>query len=254
MKTNYYCERILNRFAWLKVDLLEKRTIRMDTTTPFISFTFDDFPTSSYLIGGTILKNYGLRGTYYISFGMMGEKASSGVIADLGILENLLSDGHELGCHTYTHADAWRTAPDIFETSISENQRALSKYFPGNIFKTFAFPYRRANPSSKRIAGKYFTCCRGGRQKINKGRIDLNYVYGYSIDKYNNNSITSIKKMIDKNSDSNGWLIFYTHDIDGNPSPGGCTPSFFEEIVEYAQKSNAVILPVSGVLESLLVT
>ena len=244
----------MNRFKWLKVALLEKRTIRMPSTTSFISFTFDDFPRSAYLRGGTILKNYGLHGTYYVSLSMMDKISPGGVIAGLDILQNVLSDGHELGCHTYTHTDSWRTSPEIFEASIVENQRVLSNILPGNSFKTFAFPYCKATPSSKRIAEKYYMCCRGGRQKINNGRIDLNYVYAFSINSGNDQNISSIKKIIDENSESKGWLIFYTHDIDEQPSPGGCTPSFFEEIVEYSKKSDSIVLPVIGVLESLSLT
>ena len=41
-----------------------------------------------------------------------------------------------------------------------------------------------------------------------------------------------------------------THDVDDNPSPYGCTPGFFEEIVRYAVNSGAVILPVNKTYEA----
>ena len=64
-------EKIINQYKWLKVDLFARRTIKMQTNKSYISFTFDDFPRSSYLMGGKILKNHGLTGTYYISVGLM---------------------------------------------------------------------------------------------------------------------------------------------------------------------------------------
>ena len=39
---------------------------------PIISFTFDDFPRSALYTGGAILERFGLNGTYYAAFGLMG--------------------------------------------------------------------------------------------------------------------------------------------------------------------------------------
>ena len=46
--------------------------------SPVISFTFDDFPRSALLNAGAILRERGLAGTYYASFGLMGTKAPTG--------------------------------------------------------------------------------------------------------------------------------------------------------------------------------
>jgi hypothetical protein len=51
--------------------------------------------------------------------------------------------------------------------------------------------------------------------------------------------------LIDENRKARGWLIFATHDVCPAPTAWGCTPEFFEEIVQYAAKSEACILPVA---------
>lgn len=172
-------------------------------------------------------------------------------MADREVLGNVLSDGHELGCHTYNHPDAWQTGPDLFESSIIENQRALWSIFPGRNFKTFAYPLGNATPRTKRIAGRYFVCSRGGRQTINEGRMDLNNLNGYFLDRRLEESPSSIQTIIDRTCHARGWLIFVTHDVDDDPSPYGCTPDFFEGVVRYAISSGAVILPVIKTCESL---
>ena len=57
--------------------------------------------------------------------------------------------------------------------------------------------------------------------------------------------------MIDRNSLSRGWLIFATHDVTDNPSPYGCTPTFFQGVVDYAAKSGAMLLTVGEACEKL---
>jgi len=215
----------------------------MRNQTPFISFTFDDFPCSAFRTGGAILKNARLRGTFYTSFGLMGKEAPTGRIFSLDDLRGAVAEGHEIGCHTYAHYDSWRTAPGVFEESIIENQRALAGLAPGVAFKTFSYPISWPRPRTKRRAGRRFACCRCGGQTFNSNVIDLNSLKAFFLEKSRNDA-TRVKSLIDQNIQSQGWLILATHDIAEKPTPYGCTPSFFEEIVAYSAASGARILPV----------
>ena len=60
----------------------------------------------------------------------------------------------------------------------------------------------------------------------------------------NRDDIGRVKAMIDRNSRDHGWLILATHDICDSPTPYGCKPGFFEEVVRYAIGSGASVLPV----------
>ncbi|MBZ5653299.1 MAG: polysaccharide deacetylase family protein [Acidobacteriia bacterium] len=215
-----------------------------------ISFSFDDFPESALRTGGAILKHFGLAGTYYASLGLMGKDTATGRIfgpADLGVV---CEQGHELGCHTFSHCHAWDTATRAFEEAIIDNRSALHDLLPGVEFQTFSYPISGPRPLTKLRAAEHFLCCRGGGQKFNVGTTDLNNLSAYFLEK-TRHRIELVKDLIDHNRQALGWLIFATHDISDNPTPYGCVPGFFEEVVRYAVASGANILPVVEALKAL---
>jgi len=81
-----------------------KPELRLDR--PLISFTFDDFPISALQEGGRILTDYGAVGTYYVALGLLGTDTPTGRIVGNEELAVTVAQGHELGCHTYSHCPA----------------------------------------------------------------------------------------------------------------------------------------------------
>jgi hypothetical protein len=243
--------RIQNKYQTMLASLCHRRPFKMKNKTPYISFTFDDFPRSALHKGGSILMRYGIQATYYASFGLMGTEGPSGKIFDLADIKELLSIEHEIGCHTFAHCHSMETNSRIFEDSIIKNRNTLNELIPGACFKSFSFPISGPLSDTKRRAGRYFSCCRGGGQAFNLGKIDLNLLSAYFLEK-NRDKPQIVKEFIDRCCLSAGWIIFVTHDISENPTPYGCTPSFFEEIVTYCIDSGARILPVGKALEKIL--
>jgi peptidoglycan/xylan/chitin deacetylase (PgdA/CDA1 family) len=233
--------------------VLFRRPIAIRAEQSLVSFTFDDFPRTALLNGGAILKRYHACGTFYTALGLLGENSVSGQLFILDDLKRALDDGHELGCHTFSHQDSWHTDPKVFEESIVRNQVALSEIAPKVQFKSFSYPISSPRPMVKRAASRHFLCCRGGGQKINASTADLNQLSAFFIEKAKGD-LQSIKELIDRNKREHGWVIFATHDVSPNPSPYGCTPEFFENIVQYAHESGAQILPVIGALNALCVS
>ena len=227
-----------------------RRPFLISLQRPLISFTFDDFPRSALLAGGSILKRFGLAGTYFASFGLVGKQTPSGQIFFPDDLTTLLKQGHELGCHTFAHCDSWATATKTFENSIIQNHAALNRLFPHSEFKTFSYPISLPRPRTKARIADYFLCCRGGGQTFNTGKSDLNQLSAYFLEKTRDN-FQAVKDLIDRNRQACGWLIFVTHDISNNPTPFGCNPEFFERVVQYAIGSGAQIVPVVEALEVL---
>src|ERR1043165_2497616 len=99
--------------------------------------------------------------------GLMGQNAPVGKIFSGDDLKLLANDGHELGCHTFSHCHSWNTSPKDFEDSITENQRSLNSFLPNASFKSLSYPLSCPRPSTKRRAAKHFVCCRGGGQTFN---------------------------------------------------------------------------------------
>jgi len=227
-----------------------RRPFLIRSQRPLISFTFDDFPHTALSAGGAILNRFGRSGTFYASFGLVGKDTPSGQIFVPGDLTTLLEQGHELGCHTFSHCDSWDTTAETFETSIVQNRAALNRLYPHSEFKTFSYPISLPRPRTKSRVADYFLCCRGGGQTFNTGRVDLNQLSAYFLEKSRDN-FQSVKDIIDQNRQANGWLILVTHDVSESHTPFGCTPEFFENVVQYAMGSGAQIVPVVEALEVL---
>jgi peptidoglycan/xylan/chitin deacetylase (PgdA/CDA1 family) len=226
---------------------LYRRAVKMRNAAPLISFTFDDFPRSALDVGGPILRAHGATGTYYASLGLMNHDEPVGRICASMDLAEVLAQGHELGCHTFAHCDAWETAPRTFEESIFENRRALGRLLPGASFETMSYPISSPRPATKRRTGRHFVGCRGGGQTMNVGTMDVNYLRAFFLEQSRDRPAV-IREMIDRNRVEGGWLILVTHDVRPEPSRFGCTPRFFDEVVRWAVDSKAKVLPVARAL------
>lgn len=230
--------------------ILFRRPFSIESDVPVISFTFDDFPRSALWEGGDILKQFGLAGTYYASFGLMGKQAPTGDIFEPADLKALLKEGHEVGCHTFGHCHAGDTNADVFEKSIFENRLALTTLVPGATFQSLSYPISQPKAGTKMRVAKHFLCCRGGGQVINNGTADLNCLSAYFLEQ-SREDFDSIRAIIERARTARGWLIFATHDIAADPTRWGCTPKFFKDVVECSIDSGARILPVSQAYENL---
>lgn len=238
------------RYRRYIASLLFKRPFCIATETPLISFSFDDFPRSALLTGGAILKEFGLRGTYYVSLGLMGKREPTGTMYLAEDIALLYESRHELGCHTFHHSDAWNTKPEVFEEGIIKNRIALQELVPMARFRTLSYPINVPRALTKRRASNHFVCCRAGGQTFNVGSTDLSYLSAFFLEK-SRDTPWVVKDLIEENRRERGWLIFATHDITANPTPFGCTPTFFREIVRCAVDSGAHILPVAAAWDVL---
>jgi len=229
---------------------LARRPLIMRNERSLVSFTFDDFPRSALLRGGAILGSYGQRGTFFASFGLMGRSGPTGDIFCADDVREVARQGHELGCHTYDHYNAWDTAPSKFQASVVRNREALEKYLPGTSFRTLSYPISCPRPQTKRLISACFDCCRGGGQAFNAGALDLNFLKAFFLEQARND-FDLIVRLIEANNRKKGWLIFATHDVSESPTQFGCTPAFFEKVVRYSSYSGAKVLTVSEALDNI---
>lgn len=243
-------ERLRGRYQRSLAVALRRRQVRMRNVAPLISFTFDDFPRSALEVGGAILRANGVRGTYYASLGLLNRDEAAGRICGATDLAEVLAQGHELGCHTFGHCDAWDTAPRAFEESILANRRALEGIVAGARFETMSYPISFPRPDTKGRTGRHFRGCRGGGQAINAGSVDLNWLRAFFLEQARERPFV-IEELIERNRVERGWLIFATHDVTARPSRFGCTPEFFELVVRQAVESGARIVPVVRALEQV---
>jgi peptidoglycan/xylan/chitin deacetylase (PgdA/CDA1 family) len=243
--------RVSNKWRRLTIEHLGRRPFRLESAVPYVSFTFDDFPSSALAEGGRILAKYGVRGTYFTSLNLLDSMSVSGRIASAADLTELIREGHEIGCHTFEHLDGTRATAADFERSIALNRRALRELGIDCELLTFAYPLEGPMLSIKRTVGRHFAGCRGGGQTFNRGDIDLNLLKAYFLDRRQTGAIDDITKLVEQNAAARGWLIFATHDVAEAASPYGCSPGFFEAVVRAAVDSGSRVLPMARVWEEL---
>jgi len=229
---------------------LRRRLFRINTPVPVVSFSFDDAPTTAFTSGSEILDRHSARATYFMSLGLLGSETEVGTIASAQDLRRAVEQGHELGCHTFDHLDAWYTPTQKFLDSIDRNSKALEEVLPGQTFRTFAYPKSGAKLSTKLPLESRFACCRGGGQTANTGVTDLNLLNAFFLNDRVKN-ILDVQDVIDRNASSCGWLIIATHDVNDHPSPHGCTPQFFSAVVACAAQSGALLLPIAKAFDKL---
>ena len=245
--------RARSKYHRLCADHLHRRPLAVRPDPAVISFTFDDFPVTALTIGGAVLQEFGCLGTYYVSLGLAGRREATGPMFTTDDLIILFEQGHELGCHTFGHCDSGTTPARAFLDSVLANRTALAGLFPSASFRSFSYPKSAPCGGAKARVSQRFECCRGGGQVSNVGTADLNYLRAYFLEQARGD-LDAIKRLIDENLAAHGWLIFATHDVCDRPSPFGCTPSFFNEVVRHARQSGAAILPVARALDRLMRT
>jgi hypothetical protein len=224
----------------------QRRELAIDTPMPLISFSFDDAPRTSFEVGGEVLSEHGIRATYYMSLGLLDSETELGPIASPEHLLRAVEAGHELGCHTFHHHDAWLTPSREYIESVDENRRALHRLLPDYAFHSFAYPKNGARLSVKAALEQRFDCCRGGGQSFNSGIVDLNLLNACFLDRRARVDLNFVRTLIDGNSEQRGWLIFAAHDISDGALDFGCAVDFFKAVVRQALYSGALILPVAA--------
>lgn len=216
-------------------------------TGPMVSFTFDDIPKSAATIGAAILEEYNARGTFYVSGGLVDQWSGHWIGACADDIVALHRRGHELACHTFSH----RPATDLDAAALTAEMEANRRYFlalePSIRIENFAYPYGLGSVSRKRQLSKAFRTSRGILPGVNSGTVDLHFLRATPLIE-RDIDCDGIDRAFDEAVANNGWLIFYSHDVETVPSPYGCSPSMLRHALDAAARRN---IPVLSVTEAL---
>lgn len=134
------------RHPWLRLGrlaalLAQPRVGVLTAERPLVSFTFDDIPDSAASVGAAILEANGVAGTFYIASGWLDRSFGPWRFADQAALSRLLDRGHEIGCHTRSHPDVQRVAPDALAAELDGNAASLATIDSRISLKNFAYPF-----------------------------------------------------------------------------------------------------------------
>ena len=236
---------------------VSNRLSRYFCTTPFklrnaramVSFTFDDFPDSAADVGVPILDRHDAKATFYVAGSQVGKWSDHWQRVAADKIVELHRRGHEIACHTFSHVRATDLDATRLAAEIDDNRRYLLGLDPSIRIDNFAYPYGLGSVWRKTQLAKSFRSSRGIIPGINNGVVDLQYLR--SIPLINRHiDEERINRTFDALVDSNGWLIFYGHDVSSEPSPYGCTPSLLRYALDAATKRNVAIMTVAGALDA----
>lgn len=225
------------------------------TGAPVISFSFDDFPRSAWTEGSRILEDAKFLATYYFSSAFAAPRLE--IERPFGLTEGIqyyqLDDllalhqsQHEIGCHTHCHRRVVRLSSRELSDSLEQNHRFATDTLGTVSLDSFAYPQGAVNMRTKRLCARRFQSCRGTIPGINSGRIDLGQLKavplnrGFQIDR-------DLLPWLEQLKFRSGWLIFYGHEVEANPSPWGCTPDTLTEVVDEVARSGISVKTVGCV-------
>ena len=220
---------------------------RLPGAGPMVSFTFDDAPKSAASTGAPILEEYNARGTFYVSGGLVDKWSGhwAGISADE--IVGLHHAGHEIACHTFSHARAIDLDAAAMTAEIESNRRYLLALDSSMRIENFAYPFGLGSVSRKRQLSKTFRSSRGIHPGVNSGTVDLHYLRALPLIDRHIDPV-GIDRAFDEVIAKNGWLIFYSHDVEIAPSPYGCSPSLLHHALAAAARRKIPILSVAEAL------
>jgi peptidoglycan/xylan/chitin deacetylase (PgdA/CDA1 family) len=220
---------------------------RMRNTTPMVSFTFDDLPKSAVTNGADLLEAHGARGTFYVSGGLVGVETPHWAAGDSTDVLSLYRRGHEIGCHTFSHQRTCDLDVSSLATEIMRNRGYFRGLDASIEAQTFAYPYGYGSLGRKHQLRDQFQTCRSIVPGINTGDVDLQFLRAMPLIDRQIDRV-GIERAFDAAQSTNGWLIFYGHDVTDRPSPWGCSPALLDHALEAAARRKIPVLTMAEAL------
>ena len=224
--------------------------LKINLDRPIVTFTFDDFPRSALELGAVRLKARGWRGTYYVSGGLAGVTNHHGELFDPQDLLNLKAEGHEIACHGFSHLDASRLPAESVMADAARNRAYLKAAGLDDAPTSYAFAYGEATPQAKKRLLETYSSLRGVQPGINRGVADRGLLKSVPLDGGDDGLKRAVAAVKDA-ARNPGWLIFYGHDIQHQPSEWGCTPEFLDVVLHAVEHSGAQVMTQSDALAAI---
>ena len=235
--------RVSNRLA----RHLHAAPLRLTGAGPMVSFTFDDVPDSAASIGAPMLEDYGGRATFYISGSLVGRRSGhwNGIARD--DIVTLHRSGHEIACHTFSHRQASELDASAMAEDLDQNRRYFAELDPTIRLRNFAYPFGLASVLRKNQLKNVFQSARSILPGVNSDIIDLQFLRAMPLIEPDIDE-AGIENAFDEAVRTNGWLIFYGHDVTEKPSPYGCTPQLLHRALKAASRRTMPIVTVADAL------
>ena len=226
----------------------DRRLINVKLKQPLVSFSFDDCPQSALINGARPLEAQQWRATFYIAMGLCGIENHLGKHMGEADIQSAHHHGHEIADHSFSHIDGQKSDIADFLANIDRNQSALNVLnIPPS--RNFAYPYGCLTPRLKRAIAQKFELARGTHnpaphRPLKSGNMRFDKALLPSMRLYSGHDFEQVVTALKSLRTTPQWLNIFTHDIRDTPSPYGCTPEQFLQIIALTQSIGAKVLPI----------
>lgn len=226
-----------------------RRPLALSQGPGVLSISFDDAPASACRLGRELLEDEGVRGTWYIAGGLTDRLEQGQLCHAVTDLQTLAANGHELGCHTFSH----RPCGPLSAAELHDEIRRNAEFFVREVGvaapRHFSFPLGDYGVLSKRLAAQHFDSLRLTRPGIHQGHADLNGLQAQAL--YGDGlPAEALQALIEQTAHLGGWLILYTHAVTEPHVRWGCTPAQLKQVLRWGRQAGCSILPVGQAIEA----
>jgi peptidoglycan/xylan/chitin deacetylase (PgdA/CDA1 family) len=241
--------RVVNMASRFLARQSRSKTLAMRGDEPTVTFTFDDVPASACELGAQILERHGARGTFYVAGGGCGTASDDGPRrASIDQLRRIWADGHEIGCHTYSHPAVRYMSNDELGAELDHNRSVLKQIDSAIVVRNFAYPFGDMSIRTKRYLETRFDSCRSGHAGLNSGVADLGALNACPLQDARIGE-TKIADLMAEALRARAWLIFYSHDVAEQPTEFGVTPNLLDYAVGLAKLHGCRVMTVAESLK-----
>jgi peptidoglycan/xylan/chitin deacetylase (PgdA/CDA1 family) len=221
--------------------------VEMELPRGVLSVCFDDFPRTAWTVGGDLLKELGVKGTYYVSGSLRGRRFGGVQQFEEDDVAAAYEAGHEIGCHTFDHLAGTRHSTTEYLASIERNGQFLRERLPGWVRQSFCYPWGLAPLRVRRAVTARFGACRSTVAGLNRRRTDRSLLRAIGLERCSRRN-TDVIALIEEAARSRAWLIIYTHDVSERHSDYGCTPAELERAIRAALAAGLEIRPIGAII------
>ena len=211
-----------------------------------VSLTFDDYGVDSWYSMKDTFLEYNTKATFFVSqFHTLSD-------TEVNKLKSLEQDGHEIGCHTYTHLGVGRDF-NYDNNRIDEylNSQIIPAY---NNMKnagfnpvSFAYPYGEHNDAYDNAVRTYFPYLRTTASDANRRLYQLEEIFhkkgkhytilaADGIDNSYHNELDEIREAFIKARENGEIITLYAHRVEDDNSDYAISPQKLESVIKMAQE------------------
>lgn len=226
----------------------DRRLLPLRGDVGVVSFSFDDAPMSACIAGAAALERHGVRGTFYVAGGLTDGVEEGLRCHSEAALRKLQSDGHQLGCHSFSHVHVNRIDAERRRQEFERSAAFLGRLGVDLETLDFAYPFGGVNVAAKRDCAARFRSSRATGGGTHVGVADLNALHTHRFYRSQPDGV-SYRERLAVAASQRGWLVVNTHEVADDAGPFGCTPDELQSAVKQALDAGCRVLTVTAAVD-----